>query len=252
MASRIQAQSEKLSERWAIEVICQREQVSVSQLAGELELSPSTTVGILGRLLDKGSLTRREAPQRRRGRPTFHYELKLPAPLACFLFDATQLAGTIFGSAFDVQASEVLQVAQVRSREDAVEMVQGMLARLCGQAAVAKHRLYGAALSVNAVRTRGSVYTSSVLPWVDAGLASVFARELGVPTHLISHPQLLAEYRLLPEPRPRSMLHLHAADGVSAHWSSSGTSLGSQTHAPFFSILTRSWRAANARKRHWR
>ncbi len=214
--------ADNFSERSVVELLTQREQVSVAELAQHLELSPSTAVGILTRLLDRGSVRRCNVSEGRRGRPTFRYGLRIPAPLAAFLFDGTQLAGAVFGTDFEPQARRVLPIAQVNTRKRAVELVRETLLALCDEARVTPPDLYGVALSINAVRTRRFVYASSVMNWVDGTLEGFFSQELAIPTRLTRHPQLLAEYRQLPEPRPASMVYLHAADGVSAHWSAFG------------------------------
>jgi predicted NBD/HSP70 family sugar kinase len=214
---------DKLSERLLFFALAKQRRTSVSRLARELVLPVSTVSNVLGRMLERGLVSRQEIPRGKRGRPEYAYGLRLPNPLVAFHFDGTQLAGSIFTSDLEPLSIETNQLSPLRGKPEAASAVRDLLHQLLGKARMRLSQLDGAAISINAVTIRNKVRSSSVLSWVDEDVEEMFSDQLQLRTRIVGSPLLLAEYQQLDRPvQPQSIACLHVGDGVSGHFITAG------------------------------
>jgi len=202
-----------------------RPATTVPQVAEYFSLPSSTAVSVLNRLQAKGLVGRRREAigedehrsSRPRGRPTMFYHVQLPGPVAAFFFDASQLAGAVFDVNGSTLARQELDLVQVDGPEGAIRLIDQLLADLLIKADVARSELACVALSINAVRTKRGVLTSSVLPWATEELDALASNQLHLPVRIAPAVTLLAEYQRLSDPLPEAMLNFRVGDGVSCH-----------------------------------
>lgn len=209
-----------LFERAIVQALVKRDQRSVAAISRELSLPISTTVGVLNRLLEKRLICRQEERAiSRRGRPSFRYGIRLPAPVAAFQFDGSQLSVGVFSPEMKMLASETVRLPSLKDVSAAAALARDMLYVVCSTAKLKPATLDGAGVAFNALRGRNGVMSSSVLPWVNHAGEKTFSQALGVRVRLVGAPRILAEHRLLDEAHqsaPFAMLHV--GDGVSGHF----------------------------------
>jgi predicted ArsR family transcriptional regulator len=109
----------KLSERTVAEALARRKLATVGAVAADIGISPSTAVAVLGRMVDKGHVFRREMFTGGRGRPSYLYGMKLPGSLVAMHWDASQLAGAMFDEDATTLAMETVSVRSIKSQSEA-------------------------------------------------------------------------------------------------------------------------------------
>lgn len=206
-----------LTTRMLFEYLQMRETATVPEIASRLRVPAPTVTGILSRLGAKGLVSRSEPLIGRRGRPRVTYRLRLPKAVAACHWDGTQLSGGLFDEGLTAHGVETIDLSGITALPQALEKIDRLITRLLGGAGISRGQLPGLALSLNAVSIAGQTVTSSVVPWANETLGQALADRLGLPIRILLYSPIIAEYRKLPEPAPRSMCLLRAGDGVSAH-----------------------------------
>ena len=251
-----------LSENALIDYMMMRADVAVPLIVRDMGVSPSTAVGMMARLVEKGFAARIDEnsttgatspgatpaiPAGKRGRPAVAYRLRMPGRVLALEMDGTLLAGVLFDRDLSVLAVTQDRLDSVAQLADVVPLVD-RLARRIADEAIANEKnaksvthdsrstftptnvlldmagIEGVALVANAVEVGGKAMTSSVMPWVNETLPARVADVLGMPVGTSGNIIAPAEFRVMSEPRPNPMLLLRVADGVSAHSVVAGTS----------------------------
>jgi predicted NBD/HSP70 family sugar kinase len=212
----------KLSERTVCGALARRKLATVGAVAADVGISPSTAVAVLARLVAKGRVFRRELFTGGRGRPSYLYGVKLAGALIAMHWDASRLAGAMFDEDATTLAMEVVSVRSVKSQAEAAAIANELCHSLGQKASRPVESCRGLALSVNAISDADGAIYSSLLPWLDRHVAECFSAASGVLTRLVPHQGLQAEYQLLGDAAPESMVYLHVADGVSGRFTAFG------------------------------
>ena len=205
------------AEKMVFSLLSIRIEASVPEIAEHLEIPNSTVVGILGRLKKKGLVVAASIKSTSRGRPIITYRLRLPGPVATFLFGGTQLVGAIFDENLTVKALRTIEFTKIDTLDIAVRFLKEQLTVLKSMAKLDRP-LSGVAISLNAVQSDTRMFTSTVLPWASELVEKSFSAQIGLPVKYLSFmlSGLLSEYQKLSDPVPGSLVRLNVADGVSA------------------------------------
>jgi len=206
-----------LAERGIVEALCRRRLASVPVLASELNIPTSTAGNVLTRLVSKGLVGRTESTTSGPGRPSYLYSLRLPQPILTLYFDGTHFASAIVADDLSVLAEHSIQVSAIASASEAAAMAKEAFFTLLGKTTVSLKEIKHAAFVINAILSSDGILSSSVLPWAEKDLLSRLDRELGLKTRMVASPQCVAEYQLLSEPAPQSLVCLNVGDGISGH-----------------------------------
>jgi len=219
----------KLSERTVCEAVARRKLATVGAVAADVGISPSTAVAVLARLVAKRRVFRREMFTGGRGRPSYLYGVKLPGALVAMHWDASRLAGALFDEDATTLAMEIVSVRSVKSQAEAAAIANELSHSLWQKASRSIESCRGLVLSVNAIADADGAIYSSLLPWLDRQVAECFSKATGLPTRLVPHQGLQAEYQLLGDAAPQSMVYLNVADGVSGRFTAFGRPYAGQS-----------------------
>ncbi|MFH1616663.1 MAG: ROK family protein [Planctomycetota bacterium] len=208
---------QNLAEKTVMSLLVTRLRMSIPEIAQQLGIANSTIVGILGRLKKKGLATAGEAVPYGRGRPVVTYHLRLPCPVAAFVFDGTRLSGALFDEELRTKALNQVDFVEVAAFDQAISLIAGQLDKLLTETGVEKAKLAGISISANAVRLGRETLLSSVLPWANELLQGRLAEVTGTSVKVVNFPILLAEYQKISEFSVSSMVMFNVGDGISAH-----------------------------------
>ncbi|MFA5865671.1 MAG: ROK family protein [Phycisphaerae bacterium] len=209
--------SRKRSEKLVLSYLAMRIQAPLPALVQYVGMPASTVMGILSRLAQVGLVTKSGTLAGVRGRPMAIYKLQLPKPVAACQFDGTQLVAGLLGTDLQIRCLEKMDLDRVETAVEAAKLVDQILSRVESASGVNRGELEGLALSINAVKTKGRILMSSVLPWVNETAQDVFSSELNVPVRLVHLPGVVAEYQKFTCQAPRSLVLFNVGDGISTH-----------------------------------
>jgi glucokinase len=208
---------QNISNAAVFDFLLARRRTNIKEVTSHLGIPGSTAVGIMSRLLEEGVVRRGPSRGGRRGRPIATFVVRIPQPVVVCQFNGTQLAGAVVDSDLSILARDTRRVTRIESVEQALDQTRDLVENLLDSAGMARTKMPGVGLSINAVPLGKRALSSSVLPWVDERIEEQFSAALGLPVQLVSGSGVVAEYHAMSKPLPRSLVNFIVADGISAH-----------------------------------